>query len=154
VPICVYGRIGVIGGLDVSTQVSLNGSDQYVRATPEGYLTGYAEGWVGVDLWVLRVLVGVRGAINFLTGGLSGEAVGQRVVTAQSGRRCVDFNFTTRLNASLSALSGHVLLFARGCVWWWGWHCSEIIFPLFSWNGIHWYYPIAQWSNSVRVGCY
>jgi hypothetical protein len=154
VPICVYGRIGVIGGLDVSTQVSLNGTDQYVRATPEGYLTGYAEGWVGVDLWVLRVLAGVRGAINFLTGGLSGEAVGQRVVTAQSGRRCVDFNFTTRLNASLSALSGHVLLFARGCVWWWGWHCSEMVFPLFSWNGIHWYHPIAQWSNSVRVGCY
>jgi hypothetical protein len=154
VPVCVYGRVGVLGRLDMSARATLTPTDQIVWAGPEGYLTGYAEGWVGINLWLLNIAVGVRGAINFLTGGLGAEAANRLTLSANGGQRCVDLNFTTRLAANLTALSGQVWLLARGCIWWFGWHCHDFIFPLFSWSGIAWNYDIARWSTSVRLGCF
>jgi len=154
VPICVYGRVGVLGSLGMNAGVQLGASHQVAWARPEGYLSGYAEGWAGIDLWFLKVMVGVRGVINFLAGSLGTETTGNLTRSFSNGRSCVDFNFGTRLSAHLTALRGHVLLFARGCIWWFGWHCHEFVFPLFAWDGIVWSHDIAGWSRSVRVGCF
>lgn len=152
--ICLNGRAGVAGYLNLAATVDLQVLGQQASARPYGQLTGFAEAWIGVNVVIARAEAGVRGNINFFNGSLTGSATGNFSFAGQNGRLCLDYNFNARLTANITALSGNVQAFARGCIWFFGWRCAEGSITLFSWNGISWNRDIGNWSRTVRLTCF
>lgn len=152
--ICLSGRAGVAGQLNLAASVDLQVLGQQATARPYGFLNGFAEAWIGVNAGIARVEAGVRGNIIFLNGSLTGAAVGNFSLRGQNGQTCIDYNFNARLTANLTALSGNVQAYARGCIWFIRWRCAEGSLNLFSWNGISWNQDIGNWSRAFTLGCF
>lgn len=152
--ICINGRAGVAGQLNLAAAVDLQVLGQQATARPYGYLNGFAEAWIGVNAGIARAEAGVRGNITFLNGSLTGAATGNFALRGQNGQTCIDYNFNARLSANLNALSGNVQAFARGCIWFFGWRCAEGTITLFSWNGISWNRDLGNWPRTITLGCF
>jgi len=152
--ICLNGRVGVAGNLRLAAAVDLGVFGQQAWARPYGSLGGFAEAWIGVNGGIARLEAGVRGNLTFLNGNLQGEAVGSLSLRGNNGRTCIDYNFNTRLTANISALSGNIQAFARGCIWFFGWRCAEGSLTLFSWNGISWNREVGSWGRTATIGCF
>jgi hypothetical protein len=153
--ICLNGRVGVAGSLRLAAGVDLNVFGQRANARPYGYLGGFAEAWIGVNAGIARAEAGVRGNLTFLNGELRGEATGNLSLRGSNGRLCADYAFNARLVANITALSGNIQAFARGCIWFFGWRCAEGSITLFSWNGISWQNrELGNWSRTVTIGCF
>jgi len=152
--ICLNGRVGVAGDLRLAVGVDLGVLSQHANASPHGYLHGFAEAWIGVNGGLVRVEAGVRGNLTFFHGLLRGEATGGFSVRRNNGRWCADYTFNTRLSAYVTALSGNVQAYARGCIWFLRWHCAEARTTLFSWSGISWSRELGNWSRTVTIGCF
>jgi hypothetical protein len=151
--VCLNGRVGVAGDLSLAAGVDLRASSQHVYARPYGYLRGFAEAWFDVNLGIARASAGVRSNLTFFDGGLRGEATGNFSLRRNDGRLCADYTFNTRLVANLTALSGNIQAYARGCIWFFGWRCAEARITLFSWSGISWSRELGYWSRTVTIGC-
>lgn len=152
--ICLNGRAGAAGYFNLAASVDLQVLGQQANARPYGQLTGFAEAWIGGSIVIARAEAGVRGNINFVNGSLTGAATGQFTLRGQNNQLCIDYNFNARLNANLTALSGNVEAFARGCIWAFGWRCAEGRITLFSWNGISWNRDLGNWSRTLTLGCF
>jgi len=151
--ICLNGRVGVAGSLRLAAEVDLNVYGQRAMARPYGYLGGFAEAWLGASVGFARAEAGVRGNLTFLNGNLQGEAIGNLSLRSSSGRQCADYTFNTRLTANITALSGNLQAFVRGCLFR---RCAEGSITLFSWNGIRWQnLELGNWSSgTVTIGCF
>lgn len=146
IPVCAYGQLGITGQLNLSASVNITPSYQQASAVPYGELNGYAAAWLGLNLGFIQIEVGAMGVINFLRGGLFTDVSGQLV---NSGSPSYQFNAS--FGASLSALSGNILGYARGCIWFFGWHCGQAFFPLFSWSGWHYNGTIVNWNRTFSL---
>jgi hypothetical protein len=153
VNVCLNGRVGVAGSLRLAAEVDLNVFGQRATARPYGYLGGFAEAWLGVNVLLARLEVGVRGNLTFLNGNLQGEAIGNLSLRSSNGRQCADYAFNARLTANITALSGNIQAFVRGCLLR---RCAEGSITLFSWNGIRWQnLELGNWSSgTVTIGCF
>jgi hypothetical protein len=154
ITICLNGRVGVAGSLRLAAEVDLSVFGQRAVARPYGYLGGFAEAWIGASLIIVSAEAGVRGNLTFLNGGLSGEATGNFLLRSNYGYLCADYAFNTRLTANMTALSGNIEPFVRGCIWFFGWRCAEASFTLFSWDGIRWNRELGTWSRTFTIGCF
>jgi hypothetical protein len=153
VNVCLNGRVSVRGSLRLAAEVDLSVYGQRVTARPYGYLGGSAEAWLGANvLGLARVEAGVRGNLTFLNGNLQGEAIGNLSLRSSSGLQCADYTFNARLTANITALSGNLQAFVRGCIFR---RCAEASITLFSWNGIRWQnLELGNWSSgTVTIGC-
>lgn len=150
--ICLNGRVGVSGSLRLAAGVNLNLLSQTANARPYGYLGGFAEAWIGVNAGIARAEAGVRGNITFVNGSIEGTANGNISFSFDWTRGFqAYYNYNTRLYANLSALSGSINPYARGCIWFFGWRCAEASFTLFSWSGFSWSRRIGNWGGSFRI---
>ncbi|OYT75869.1 MAG: hypothetical protein CFK49_00760 [Armatimonadetes bacterium JP3_11] len=152
--ICINGRAGVAGYLNLAASVDLQVLGQQANARPYGQLTGFAEAWIGFNAGIVSAEAGVRGNITFVNGNLNGSATGNFAFRGQNGRLCLDYNFNARLTANLNALSGNVQAYARGCIWFFGRRCAEGNLTLFSWNGISWNHELGSWSHTINLTCF
>lgn len=92
----------------------------------------------------------MRGNVTFVNGSIEGTANGNISLSfdTTSGFQ-VYYNYNTRLYAhNLTALSGSINPFVRGCIFWW---CAEASFTLFSWNGFFWNREIGSWGGTFRI---
>lgn len=151
--VCLDGQVGVQGGLYLAANVDLAVWGQQVSARPYGGLTGWGAAWISVNAGIARAEAGVRGSVNFLSGSLTGTATGNFQITSIFPRFCLAYNFNTQLDTSLTALSGNLEAFARGCIWFFGWRCAEASLQLFRWNGFSWNQTIFSYSNRYSVYC-
>lgn len=149
IPICLDGQVGVNIGLNLAASVDIQLLAQTATARPYGNATGWAAAWIGANAGIARAEAGVRGTLNFLSGSLQGTATGNFAIASN----CLVYNFNTQLDANLTALSGQVDAYARGCIWVFGWRCAEASLRLFSWNGISWNRTIGSFSRSYNVYC-
>lgn len=153
--ICLNGRAGVAGYLNLAAGVDLWVLGQQAVVRPYGQMSGFAEAWIGANAVIARAEAGVRGNLNFFNGELNGTATGNFSVRFQNSQACIDYAFNARLVANFTALSGNLQAFARGCVWAFGWRCAEGTLNLFSWSGINWSNrELASWSRTVNLGCF
>lgn len=152
--VCLNGRVGVAGSVNLAASVDLQVLGQQASARPYGRLTGFAEAWIGVNAGLVRAEAGVRGNITFVDGSLTGTARGNFAFRGEASRPCLDYNLNAQLTANINALSGNVQAYARGCVWALRWRCVEGTLTLFSWNGISWNRDIGNWSHTVTLTCF
>lgn len=140
VPICVSGRVGISGRMNLEASVNITSSQQSAQVGPRGSLTGYASAWVegGVSS-LASVAAGVRGNLTFLQGGVTEYVTG----LLMSGPR---YRLTAGLSANLTALSGNLQGFVRGCL---GSRCAEANYTLFSWNGWSYNSNLVSWSRTL-----
>ncbi len=150
IPVCLDGQVGVSGSAYLSAGVDIGVFAQIASVRPYGSASGWAAAWIGVNAGIARAEAGVRGTLNFFNGGIEGRAIGNLSIDSN----CVRYNFNAQLNASISALSGHVEAFARGCIWFFGWRCVEGSIRLFSWSGLSWNGTIGQFSRTYTINCW
>ncbi len=151
ITVCLNGQVGVNGGLYLSAGVDIQPSTQVATLTPSAYTTGWAAAWLSAGVGFIWVEAGVQGYLDFLQGSLQATALGNFASTAN----CLFYNFNARLDANLTALSGRLEAFVRGCirVLWWK-KCAEARLRLFSWDGIRWNQTLGSYSNSYLIGCW
>ncbi len=150
IPICLNGQVGVSGSAYLTASVDINLFAQTASVRPYGSASGWAAAWIGANAGLARVEAGVRGTLNFFNGGIEGRATGNLSIASN----CALYNFNAQLNASISALSGQVEAFARGCIWFFGWRCAEGSIRLFSWDGLNWNQTIGQFSRTYPIYCW
>ncbi len=149
IPICIDGQVGANLSINLAASVDIQAFAQTATATPYGSATGWAAAWVGANAGIARAEAGVRGSLNFFNGSLQGTANGSFSVV----NNCLRYNLNAQLNASLTALSGTIDAYVRGCIWFFGWRCAEASTRLFSWSGISWNRTLGSYSNSYTVFC-
>jgi hypothetical protein len=149
IPICIDGQVGANLSINLAASVDIQAFAQTATATPYGSATGWAAAWIGANAGIARAEAGVRGSLNFFNGSLQGTANGNFSVV----NNCLRYNLNAQLNASLTALSGTIDAYVRGCIWFFGWQCAEASARLFSWSGISWNRTLGSYSNSYTVFC-
>jgi len=142
--ICANGQVGISGQVNLAASVNINLFQQQATVSPYGSMGGYAAAWIGANAGIARAEVGVRGNLNFFNGSLTGRANGQLVFSGS-----LAYQINAGLDANLSALSGNLQGFARGCIWLFGWRCAEASTTLFSWNGWSYNGTLVNWSRQI-----
>lgn len=143
--ICANGQVGIAGQVNLAASVNINLFQQQAAVNPYGALNGYARAWVSGSIGIARGEVGIRGNLNFFNGGLTGAVNGQLGYDGS-----LYYAMNASLNTNLTALSGNLQGYARGCIWFFGWRCAEATATLFSWSGWSYNGTLASWNRTFR----